>query len=63
MNQNPWDTFLEIFATLRHAGHDRDICGKLAWAEAMNVYYQDNCEDAEAACIKGLRNVIAEDTK
>lgn len=67
--QKPWSVGIEAFCRLRHEGRPYDECADEAFAAAM---FEHNCQalealhgktGAEAAAIRGLINVIREDTE
>lgn len=69
MNKHPWTAGIEAFCKLRHEGRSYEECADEAFAAAM---FKHNCqslealhgkEGAEAAAVRGMLNVIAEDTK
>lgn len=59
MNIEPWQDFLQLVQLhIMHGKSHEEAC-RVAWHQAT-----ENAKDtAEEACVRGLRNVIAEDTK
>jgi hypothetical protein len=57
---NPWDEFFDLrFMHMRLGGKTPEEANRLAWHQAV-----ENAKDsAEEVCVRGLRNVIADDTK
>lgn len=56
--KQPWDVFFELRYLHKALGKSPDEANRLAWLQAN----EEHASWAELACIKGLRNVIEDDT-
>lgn len=63
MNIEPWQEFLQLVQLhIMHGKSPEDAC-RVAWYQATENAKDSGESMAEQACIRGLKNVIAEDTK
>lgn len=64
--QTPWDIFFREYSAMRVAGYAYDLCGQLAFNEAINSMEKEKSKEQTLsliAAVRGFLNQLEEDTK